>query len=69
MQYLNGSKEGVPKRLVATFGSEQQSLAYVRWTTLQDLGDHRGKFEPAARLPAMTPGPGSIRPSCSQARR
>jgi hypothetical protein len=30
MHYLYGSKKGVPRRLVATFGSEQQLLAYVR---------------------------------------
>lgn len=30
MHYLYGSKKAGPKRLVATFGSEQQLLAYVR---------------------------------------
>jgi hypothetical protein len=29
-----GSKPGVPRNLVATFGCEQQLLAYVRWSTL-----------------------------------
>jgi hypothetical protein len=50
MHYLYGSKTGGPKRLVATFASEQQLLAYVRWSTLEDLGDHRGKFEQGSAL-------------------
>ena len=50
MHYLYGSKKNVPRKLVATFGSEQQLLAYVRWATLQDLGDGRGKFEQGSAL-------------------
>jgi hypothetical protein len=50
MHYLYGSKKGVERRLVATFGSEQQLLAYVRWATLKDLGEHRGKFEQGSAL-------------------
>ena len=50
MHYLYGSKKAVPRRLVATFGSEQQLLTYVRWATLQDFGDHRGKFEQGSAL-------------------
>ena len=50
MHYLYGSKKGVARRLVATFGSEQQLLAYVRWATLQDLGNRRGKFEQGSAL-------------------
>ena len=50
MHYLYGSKKAIPRRLVATFGSEQQLLAYVRWATLQDFGDHRGKFEQGSAL-------------------
>ena len=50
MHYLYGAKRGVPRRLVATFGSEQQLLAYVRWATLQDLGDRAGKFEQGSVL-------------------
>lgn len=50
MHYLYGSKKGVERRLVATFGSEQQLLAYVRWATLQDFGDRRGKFEQGSAL-------------------
>lgn len=50
MHYLYGLKKGGPRRLVATFGSEQQLLAYVRWATLQDFGNHRGKFEQGSAL-------------------
>ena len=50
MHYLYGSKKGVPRRLVATFSSEQQLLAYVRWATLEELGDRRGKFEQGSAL-------------------
>ena len=50
MHYLYGSKKGVERRLVATFGSEQQLLAYVRWATLKGLGEQRGKFEQGSAL-------------------
>jgi hypothetical protein len=50
MHYLYGSKRGVPRRLVATFSSEPQLLAYLRWATLQDLGDRHGKFEQGSSL-------------------
>jgi hypothetical protein len=50
MHYLYGSKKSGPRRLVATFGSEQQLLAYVRWATLQDFGERRGKFEQGSAL-------------------
>jgi len=38
MYYLYGTKAGTARRLVATFSSEQQLLAYVRWATLSDHG-------------------------------
>jgi hypothetical protein len=50
MHYLYGSKKGVPRRLVATFGSESQLLAYVRWATLENLGERKGKFEQGSPL-------------------
>ena len=50
MHYLYGSKKSTPRRLVATFGSEPQLLAYVRWATLQNLGNQRGKFEQGSVL-------------------
>ncbi|HVU87817.1 MAG TPA: hypothetical protein VHD36_10890 [Pirellulales bacterium] len=49
MYYLYGSKPRVPLKLVATFGSEQQLLAYVRWATLSDAGEH-AKFEQGSAL-------------------
>jgi hypothetical protein len=50
MYYLYGSKGGGTLRLAATFSSDQQLLAYVRWATLQDFGDQRGKFEQGSAL-------------------
>jgi hypothetical protein len=50
MHYLYASKRGGPRRLVATFGSEQQLLAYVRWATLQETGEREGKFEQGSAL-------------------
>ena len=50
MHYLYGSKKRVQRRLVATFGSEQQLLAYVRWATLKSLGENSGKFEQGSAL-------------------
>lgn len=50
MRYLYGSKKNVPRRLVATFDSEQQLLSYVRWATLEELGERRGKFEQGSAL-------------------
>lgn len=50
MHYLYGSKKSGPQRLVATFDSEQQLLAYVRWATLKSEGERRGKFEQGSAL-------------------
>jgi hypothetical protein len=50
MQYLYGSKKDVPRRLVATFSSEPQLLAYVRWATLEPTGERSGKFEQGSAL-------------------
>ncbi len=49
MHYLYGSKPGVARRLVATFDSEQQLLAYVAWATLSREGDVY-KFEQGSSL-------------------
>lgn len=38
MYYLYGTKAGVPNRLVATFDTETQLRAYVRWATLAEHG-------------------------------
>lgn len=50
MHYLYGSKRGGDKKLVATFDSEQQLLAYVRWATLQENADGTFKFEQGSPL-------------------
>ena len=50
MYYLYGSKDNVARRLVATFGSEQQLLAYVRWATLSGASDKTPKFEQGSAL-------------------
>ena len=50
MHYLYGQKRDQPLRLVATFSSPQQLRAYVRWATLEELGDQRGKFEQGSSL-------------------
>jgi hypothetical protein len=47
---LYGSKPGLTKKLVATFDSEQQLLAYVRWATLQENPDKTRKFEQGSAL-------------------
>jgi hypothetical protein len=49
MHYLYGSKPRVPRKLVATFDSEQQLLAYVRWATLSEK-DGVSKFEQGTPL-------------------
>lgn len=50
MHYLYGSKRGGDNKLVATFDSEQQLLAYVRWATLQENADGTFKFEQGSPL-------------------
>jgi hypothetical protein len=52
MYYLYGDRKG-RKTLVATFDSEQQLLAYVRWAT---LGENGGvyKFEQGSALVGST---------------
>jgi hypothetical protein len=49
MYYLYGSKAGAPKKLVATFDSEAQLLAYVRWATLSERDGVR-QFEKGSAL-------------------
>jgi hypothetical protein len=49
MYYLYGSKPGVPRKLAATFDSQQQLLSYVRWATLSRAGDVY-KFEQGSAL-------------------
>jgi hypothetical protein len=54
MYYLYGGKKDVPRRLVATFGSEQQLLVYVGWATLARHGERSGKFEQGSALAGYT---------------
>ena len=49
MHYLYGSRPEMPRRLVATFDSEQQLTAYVRWATLSEHDGAR-KFEKGSSL-------------------
>jgi hypothetical protein len=50
MVYLYASKPDKPRRLVATFDSEQQLLAYVNWATLSTNPDGSAKFEQGSAL-------------------
>lgn len=50
MHYLYASKPGVEQRLVATFDSEPQLLAYVGWATLAQHPDGTTKFEQGSAL-------------------
>ena len=49
MYYLYGAKAGGEKSLKATFDSEQQLLAYVRWATLSQ-SEGKSKFEQGSSL-------------------
>jgi hypothetical protein len=50
MHFLYASKRNVPRKLVGTFSSEAQLLAYVRWATLESTGERSGKFEQGSVL-------------------
>jgi hypothetical protein len=50
MRYLYGSKRGGTPRLVATFASEPQLLAYARWATLEFHGEQSDKYEQKSAL-------------------
>lgn len=51
MHYLYGCKLGEPPRLVATFDTEEQLRAYVRWATLSER-DGGFLFEKGSALAA-----------------
>ena len=57
MHYLYGSRPEMPRRLVATFDSEQQLTAYVRWATLSEhdgpASSRREARSPVTRDTAM----------------
>jgi hypothetical protein len=50
MHYLYGSKRGGDQKLVATFDTEPQLLAYVNWATLSTRPDGTAKFEQGSAL-------------------
>lgn len=50
MNYLIGIRPDGNRRLVSTFGSEQQLLAYVRWATLHEDPNGKRKFEQGSTL-------------------
>jgi hypothetical protein len=50
MHFLYASKPGTAQKLVATFDSEQQLLAYVGWATLKKNTDGTSKFEQGSAL-------------------
>jgi hypothetical protein len=62
MHYLYGSKKGAARKLVATFDSEQQLLAYLRWATLMPAGQQAGKFEQGSALASYSSWEQSPRP-------
>ncbi len=50
MHYLYGFKGSSGPQLVATFSSEEQLLAYVRWATPKSHGGRQGKFVQGSAL-------------------
>jgi hypothetical protein len=50
MHYLYASKPGIERRLVATFDTEPQLLAYVGWATVSTNSDGTKKFEQGSAL-------------------
>jgi hypothetical protein len=50
MYFLYASGAGTPRKLVATFDSEEQLLAYVGWATLKKNADGTSKFEQGSAL-------------------
>ncbi len=50
MQYLYGIRTDQKKRLVATFDSEPQLLAYANWATLKTVSEKVRKFEQGSAL-------------------
>jgi len=50
MFFLYGSRPEVSRKLVATFDSEEQLLAYVGWSKLRTLPDGTSTFEQGSAL-------------------
>jgi hypothetical protein len=66
MHYLYGLKANTSRKLVGTFGSEQQLLAYVRWATLSQRDDVY-KFEQGSVLAGSTGWESSAVPLTNEA--
>lgn len=67
MYYLYGSKPGVARKLVATFDSETQLLAYVGWATLSKGPENTGKFEQGSALASYRSWEKSAKPLTNDA--
>lgn len=50
MYYLYASKPGISRKLVATFDSNEQLLAYLNWARLARNPDGTSKFEQGSAL-------------------
>jgi hypothetical protein len=50
LYFLYGSKRGEARKLLATFDSEAQLLAYLNWATLNKKPDGSAKFEQGSAL-------------------
>lgn len=66
MYNLYGLKPGVPRKLVATFDTEAQLLAYVGWATLKINDDGTRVFEQGSPLVGFTRFEYSDRPLTSE---
>ena len=66
MHYLYGIKRDGPPRLVATFTSAQQLLAYVRWATLESHEPQHGKFEQGSALASCSSWESSVEPHTAE---
>jgi hypothetical protein len=62
MLYLYASKPNVTQKLVATFDTEQQLLAYAGWATLESRADGTRKFEQGSALAGFRSWTQSDRP-------
>jgi len=66
MHYLYGIKRDGPPCLAATFTSEPQLLAYVRWATLESYEPQHGKFEQGSALASCNSWKSSVEPITSE---
>ena len=62
MHYLYATKKNVPRKLVATFDSQEALRSYVRWATVKSLGEQQGRFEQGSVLAGFDSWSESDRP-------